>query len=277
MINILKTLHNKVYSFSLTLYHFIGFFFNIHKVINVPRTVSSVDQLLSKYADFKPNVSFVQIGSNDGISNDPIHKYIVSYKWRGILVEPIDFIFRQLQLNYSNKNSTDLIFENCAIGAISGELELFQVNPAFQNDLPQVFFQLASFDIEVIRANLRPYKNLENAIVSKKITVKTVQQLLDENAYNKVDLLHIDTEGYDNEIINSIDFSIIFPDIILFEHRHLGFEVYKNLIKSLRRKKYVVVATEFDTICLSSKISKIFNGIKYQPFFWRNQIKFTKF
>ena len=32
--------------------------------------------------------TFVQIGSNDGIKNDPLHRYIKKNNWKGILVEP---------------------------------------------------------------------------------------------------------------------------------------------------------------------------------------------
>ena len=41
----------------------------------------------------KPLLSFVQIGSCDGITDDPINKYINSYSWNGILIEPIPYLF----------------------------------------------------------------------------------------------------------------------------------------------------------------------------------------
>ena len=32
--------------------------------------------------------NFIQIGSNDGLKNDPLRKNILAEKWTGILVEP---------------------------------------------------------------------------------------------------------------------------------------------------------------------------------------------
>lgn len=38
----------------------------------------------------------------------------------------------------------------------------------------------------------------------------------------RIDLLHIDTEGYDFEILKTIDFSVIQPAVILYETKHLS-------------------------------------------------------
>ena len=47
----------------------------------------------------------------------------------------------------------------------------------------------------------------------------------------KIDLLHIDAEGYDYEIIKTIDFTKTIPSLILFEHKWLDDinEVYEFL------------------------------------------------
>jgi hypothetical protein len=46
----------------------------------------------------------------------------------------------------------------------------------------------------------------------------SLNSLLKEHQVTKVDLLQIDTEGYDLEIILNLDFKVIKPKIIHFEH-----------------------------------------------------------
>ena len=35
----------------------------------------------------------IQVGSNDGLSNDPLRRFIVEFDWRAILVEPVPELF----------------------------------------------------------------------------------------------------------------------------------------------------------------------------------------
>ncbi len=44
-----------------------------------------------------PRVTFVQIGANDGVWNDPIEPYLRGEKWRGVLVEPVPYVFARLK------------------------------------------------------------------------------------------------------------------------------------------------------------------------------------
>ena len=67
-------------------------------------------------------VSFIQIGSNDGTSNDPLREFIIRGGWRGVLVEPISYLFQRLQSNY--RGLKGLQFENCAVSPFEREITL---------------------------------------------------------------------------------------------------------------------------------------------------------
>ena len=69
--------------------------------------------------------TFVQIGSNDGMKNDPLNKYIRKNGWQGILVEPDLTNFRKLINNYAQVNG--LIFENVGIGPERGEMLFYRL------------------------------------------------------------------------------------------------------------------------------------------------------
>src|ERR1700682_1765375 len=76
--------------------------------------------------------TFVQIGSNDGMKNDPLHRYIRKNGWKGILVEPDKVNFNKLRNNYSQVNG--LLFENVGIGPERGEILFYRLKDIKENE-----------------------------------------------------------------------------------------------------------------------------------------------
>jgi hypothetical protein len=73
-----------------------------------------VRRIVERTFEARENVFFVQIGSNDGSRGDPLYAAVRRHgHWRGILVEPVPFVFERLKNNYDN--DPRLIFENVAI------------------------------------------------------------------------------------------------------------------------------------------------------------------
>jgi FkbM family methyltransferase len=178
-------------------------------------------------------VFFVQVGSNDGMQGDPLHNIVVRNKnWRGIFIEPVGYLFERLKRNY--RNSGRFIFEKKAIAPSSGTAEFFWVSEKAKADLgdalPYWYDQLGSFDKNNI---LRPLGGmLEPYIQSEKIKTIPLQGILDKYKVPKVDLLHIDAEGYDYKVLSTFDLSIYKPSVILYEHKHLS-DIERNAAESL--------------------------------------------
>jgi len=55
-------------------------------------------------------------------------------------------------------------------------------------------------------------------MVKEKVPCISLNDLLKKHQVAKIDLLQIDTEGHDSEIILNLDFKVIKPKIIHFEH-----------------------------------------------------------
>jgi hypothetical protein len=55
-----------------------------------------LDLLLTKLSAERPNSFFVQIGANNGLTDDPIRQFVTKYHWHGVLVEPQPQVFQQL-------------------------------------------------------------------------------------------------------------------------------------------------------------------------------------
>jgi len=80
------------------------------------------DYIVDIYTNKQKGFFFVEIGAHDGISGDPIHRHIIKYKWKGILIEPVKYLFDKLVAYYKRQNN--LIFENVAIGDKNGKSKM---------------------------------------------------------------------------------------------------------------------------------------------------------
>ena len=213
------------------------------------------DDVLSKYANYKTNVSFVQIGSNNGITGDPIHNYIIEKSWRGILVEPVPYLFNELLNTYHNLNDR-LIFENSAIAEDNGQLKFYRLQKSDLPNLPILYDQLGSFNKDVILKHRDYIPSFDKLFIEDKVNTITFNELINKHSINKVDLLHIDTEGYDFEIIKMIPFSDLHIEFIMFEHKHLSDIDYKAAIKLLKQNKFILGIIEGDTLAIKEELVK---------------------
>jgi FkbM family methyltransferase len=168
------------------------------------------------------HVYFVQVGSNDGAQGDPIHRLIRRHRrWRGIFIEPVPYLHARLKANYGA--ASRFVFENVAIGEQAGTARFYYVSDrakeALGEELPYWYDQLGSFDrghiLKHLEGRLEPY------IVEAELACLPLQAVLDRNHAERVDLLHIDTEGYDYQVLKQFDLTRYRPRVVLYEHKHL--------------------------------------------------------
>lgn len=185
------------------------------------------------------NFFFVQIGSNDGINGDPIHKFITKYKWKGILVEPVPEIFQKLKTTY--KDYEGLVFENIAIATEEGYKDFYRVKENDEPNNPGWYTLLGSFNKDIVVKHRDRVPNLDKYLIKEKVKCMTFQDLLKKNNTKKINLLHIDTEGYDFEIIKTINFNEIKPRMILYENEHLSNIDKTTCINLLKKEGYKII------------------------------------
>ncbi len=164
---------------------------------------------------------FIQIGANDGVVHDPLYKRVLRNNWRGILIEPVRFYFDRLKRNYGEGGGSDLIFENIAISARDETRDFFRIREGL-DFLPQWTKGLGSFNRAVLMKHRWVIPDIGRYIVQEKVECLSFTSLLERHDVEKVNLLAIDTEGYDYEIIRRINFDRVRPGVVLYEHKHLS-------------------------------------------------------
>jgi FkbM family methyltransferase len=159
-------------------------------------------------------IFFVQIGANDGISLDPIHEFVVRHhaSVSGLALEPLPDVFEQLVATYkAYPNVTPL---QLAIHNSEAEMTLWRCNPSTITADRDWARGIASFDPDHHLASGTPKADM----IPVRVPCISLAALLDERGIRHVDLLQIDTEGYDREILCGIDFEVMRPTVIHFEH-----------------------------------------------------------
>jgi len=88
----------------------------------------SAQDLAATLSGLGRDVFFVQVGAMDGVWLDPIHEFVTSLAWRGILLEPLPDMFARLKANYAGCEG--LTFIDAAITDFDGTIEMTRIDPA---------------------------------------------------------------------------------------------------------------------------------------------------
>jgi FkbM family methyltransferase len=207
----------------------------------------NIDIFLTLLSKKTAPVTFIQIGANDGIKDDPIFSFVNTYKWKGILVEPLPDLFQKLVNNYRSERT--LVFENVGISDRDGEMDFYSLPTEFDN--PEWLQQIGTFDREAIEFNLVNFPELSKQIVSRKIHTITLAQLIARNGISKVDLLIIDAEGFEYRILTQLEQLVEKPAYILFEWGCMAKSIQENLFELLKRLKYNLYASGRDVLAVN--------------------------
>lgn len=185
---------------------------------------------ISEYSKTIKDFTVVQIGANDGITNDPIHKFIIRDDWKGVLLEPQKFVFERflVKLYYRRKKISVV---NAAFGPKDGVLPLYKIGfsnarwatglASFNKSIVELAFTSGHVQRRAQKDGIAVPADKELQITSENVPVLCTATLLQRYPIKKIDLLQIDAEGYDHEIIKMFDFNLIIPGAVIFEHTHI--------------------------------------------------------
>jgi FkbM family methyltransferase len=188
---------------------------------NAPAQISRVFRTAVRRAQH-PDFFFVNIGANDGVSNDPIYPFLCEYGWRGIAVEPLEPVFAELERNY--QRFPGVILERAAVAP---EPRPFYFIPATTRYERTWTKQVGTLDPGFLRRAIdlmRTYEfegpvppGLEQSITPVEVPCLTFAALMEKHRVERVDFVNIDAEGVDYEIVRTIDLARWRPQILCLE------------------------------------------------------------
>jgi len=176
---------------------------------------------LNKAMKKKEHGFFIQIGSNDGVKDDPLRGALIENRsWSGIFVEPVPQYFEKLQKNYDYSKRYQ--YANCAVGRRNERRALYYVSDNARqlgDRLPDWYDLISFFD----RDHLVKHADgiLELFIEDISVEVVTLDTLKRNFRINEYDLILIDAEGHDWDTFCQFDFLECKPRIAILEHKHI--------------------------------------------------------
>lgn len=217
------------------------FGFNICRMHKFPIcTGSLLDIAIPAFRPKFENFLICQVGASDGITSDPLEHLIQRYNLQGILIEPLPHSFKLLSDKYNLNDQITCV--NCAISDAEGQVVFFC--PKEGRNLNLSHFQKSGLSKQsLLQAGIA-----EKDIQEIRVHSKTLQQVMTECNLPRIDLLLIDTEGFDFEIVKHALRLPLPPPIIHFETIHLSRADRVGSRDLLASRGYSLIESETDTL-----------------------------
>ena len=153
-----------------------------------------------------------------------------------MLLEPQPDIFKALTRNY--RNEPQLILENAALAPEDGTVSLYTIAGSTLR---------ASFN----RAALVEHVGRSEPITEVPVRAVTFRSLLAHHDIRRVDLLMIDTEGFDYQVVRMALAEGVRPRLVRYEHLHLSTPDRNACASLLANHGYRLFRDGVDTLALS--------------------------
>jgi FkbM family methyltransferase len=208
----------------------------------------SLDDFTSRFSKSREIVIVVQIGANDGINNDPLHKFIKRDHWQGVLLEPQKYVF-QKYLEPLHRKTQGITVVNSALDKEDGFRPIYKISVSNSRWATG----LASFDRKILEETVKSGyieihakkegcflpENKDDFIAEESVKCISAATLLKIGGIERIDWLQIDTEGYDFEIIKMFNIGLTRPTVIVFENLLLSHAVKEECSNHLKINGYV--------------------------------------
>ncbi|WP_297337205.1 FkbM family methyltransferase [Algoriphagus sp.] len=234
----------------------------------------SLSAFLSAYSKSKKdNFTVIQIGANDGITNDPIHKFIKRDRWKGVLLEPQPAVYHQFLKKIYRKNKG--LHPICAaIGKEDGQQKLFKIGfsemrwatglASFSKEKIEELFENGIVKKNCEKFGIKIPSEPSERIGFELVDVISPKMLMKKYAIDKIDLLQIDAEGFDLEVISIFDIPNSKPGAIIFEKVSYSPEELSKCYQMLNEQGYWLKEIGRDTLAMLNP------SPEFEPFFQKS-------
>jgi FkbM family methyltransferase len=200
---------------------------------------------LSSFARAQRDVFFLQIGAHDGKANDKLYDFVRKYHWRGVLVEPVPYLFDRLVNNYRGLHN--LAFENKAVAERNGRRTFYWLRQT-EDALPYWYDQIGSLHEQIILSHRDDIPNIEDYIVAEPVDCITFETLVETHAISRIDVILIDAEGSDLHVLQQIDFYRFSPKLVIYEHKHLSAADKQTARQLLKARGYSIYTGDMNDV-----------------------------
>lgn len=217
---------------------------------------------------FRAKINILQVGANDGCINDPIYRFVSNFSNRTkiILVEPQEYLLPYLQENY--RFHKEKYIYNGAVGP-NKIIKLHRVRKEFWDELDVSYAKqwplyraptgVTSTEYSHVALWLskcyhgkRHINDLIETIVVECLDVRSLMK--NANLFNRLDVLQVDAESFDDEVIYASNIAELRPSIINFEIGNLTAIKANALIAFLIANGYQITHRGNDGLAIRTNL-----------------------
>ena len=173
------------------------------------------------------------IGAHNGSG---LEELILKQKNRVLLIEPVNYNLQSLKNRF--KDLSNIIFENVGVSDEKKKLKFYYVKESSVKKLGKEWGSgIGSFKKKHLLDNHRKrFQITETDIEEVDVKIIVFNDLVEKYNISEIEYLFIDTEGYDYQIIKSIDFNKTKINKVKFEYKHLD-DTFKFDIRLLELRE----------------------------------------
>lgn len=160
------------------------------------------------------------------------------------MVEPIPEAFEALRHNYAGFGDVTLV--QAAVGQTDGLGAIYTVEASDPEAMMMTLH--SSFSRDMLLRGKQWHPGLESRIVEREVPIMSFTTLLTKAHERTIDVLKIDTEGYDLEILKSVNLLSLSPRLIMAEHANLSREHKIQMADILLDCGYQITMTSLDML-----------------------------
>ncbi len=196
------------------------------------------------YADYQhkiPDVlnTFLIIGAMDGIKHDTFYSKILTKKNKKIIfVEPVLYYFNILKENVKKIVDSEVTCLNFAVSNIEETVKFNYVNPPSIKKY-KGFVDGCSCVVENGTPLNRFIREIDPSdLIEIEIKCSTVESILNSQGWSSVDYVQIDTEGYDQRIVNALNVQKFDIKFLQFERSYADPIFVKKYTEEMSQKGF---------------------------------------
>ena len=160
-------------------------------------------------------VTLMQVGACDGFTSDSIFEYVKKGSINAFLIEPVKVNFNKLEDFYKGIENAVLI--NSAVADKDEIRPMYSIKDEGKWKDIGWARQLASF----YKEHLLKHGFHDSEIVEQMVNCKMLSTIVQDYSISNLDILLIDTEGFDGEVVKMALRQGIKPNYIVFENAQL--------------------------------------------------------
>ena len=175
-------------------------------------SANGFDDKLARYLNFN-NGFFIELGANDGISQSNTYYLEKIRGWRGILIEPLSYLYEQAKINRKKSQ----IFNYACVPSDYDGTEVEITNLSLMSFVDGALHHTSEIDNQLTVG--KAYLGIET-VDRVKVPARTLTEILDKCDITHIDFMSLDVEGYEASVLKGLDLEKYRPTYILIEARY---------------------------------------------------------